>query len=216
MPDHHLYLSSVDGPHCAQPVAEHKPEAADRVLILLHGRGGLSWPVLQWGATHLPQAWVMAPQAMNNTWYPERFMEPTASNVPYLESALAAVDALVLEAIRRGCAKDAIIIGGFSQGACLAAEYLKRHPGPYAGGLIMSGGLIGTDSEVREAVAGDMASTPVYIGCDEDDPHIPWSRVQDTIAYFDTRGADVHIGKYQGLGHTIHPDAIKFIQAMAA
>lgn len=211
-----LYLSTVEGPHTTQPVAEHKPEAPERVLILLHGRGGVSWPVLQWGATHLPQAWVMAPQAMNNTWYPERFMEPQGDNQPYLASALAVVETLVLEAIRHGCGKDQIVIGGFSQGACLAAEYLKRHPGPYAGGVIMSGGLIGTDAEVRERVAGDMAGTPMYIGCDENDPHIPWGRVQETIAYFDTFGADVHMGKYQSLGHTIHADAVKFVQAMAA
>src|SRR4051812_48936374 len=73
--------------------------------------------------------WV-APAADGGTWYPHRFWDPIDKNEPFLSQALAACDAAVEEARdggRVGC--DNLAIVGFSQGACIASEYVLRHPG---------------------------------------------------------------------------------------
>lgn len=205
-------LQNVPVPHCGQIVYMYEPAMPQRAMIVLHGRGGAAEPLLEWGIQALSETYILAPQAAQHTWYPRRFMEPLAENQPDLTSALAVVDALVAACMARGFLAGQLIIAGFSQGACLAAEYAKQNPRRYAALLFMSGGLPGTDGEVCASVPGTFSDTPVYIGCDNADQHIPWQRVLDTEQYFTTHGADTFLYEYHGFGHQPHPDAVRFLQ----
>jgi predicted esterase len=49
-------------------------------------------------------------------------------NEPYLSGALAKVESIVKKVEAQGIPPEKIFIGGFSQGACLAAEYVIRNP----------------------------------------------------------------------------------------
>lgn len=183
-------------------------------LILVHGRGGSAadmarlLPVL----TVPENTIVITPQAANFTWYPERFIVPQAANQPALDTALTHIHNLVSDlAADHQITPDNIALAGFSQGACLVAEYVKRHPTRYQAVAIWSGGLIGTDSEAATEVPGSLAHTPLYLGCDEVDFHIPAERVGLSGAYFKGHEALVEQRLYQGLGHTIHRDGIDFL-----
>jgi predicted esterase len=155
----------------------------------------------------------LAPEAPGQTWYPYRFVVPQEDNEPALTAAL--------ETIRQTIAyvedtfsldTSQIFLAGFSQGACLVAEYLKRMPTHYQGVAIMSGGLIGTDEEVMSIlVSGSLTQTPIYIGCDIADSYIPLERVRQTVTVLEQLGGAVSLHEYVGLGHTIHPDAPAFI-----
>lgn len=187
---------------------------ARSALILLHGRGGSSHNIMEF-AERLrlrPDVLIIAPQASGNQWYPQRFMVTQEENEPHLTSALAVVAASLAHCAGLGIPHEHVVIAGFSQGACLSAEYAARNPRRYGGVCVMSGGLIGSDEEIHARTwEGDFAGTPVYIGCDARDTHIPLERVQATSAIFTNLQARVQEKVYEDLGHSIHPDALSFL-----
>ena len=103
----------------------------------------------------------------------------------------------------------------FSQGGCLASEYVARR-GRRLGGLAgLSAGLIGPDDTPRD-YAGDLAGTPAFLGCSDVDFHIPRERVALTAEVLERMGADVDMRLYPGMGHTVNQDEIDAVRAMMA
>lgn len=189
-----------------------------RALILVHGRGGSGEQMRAWLLEHMalpPELEVRAPQAPGGTWYPTRFIEPKAANEPHLSNALAVLEGVVRELDESDrISPEQVLFFGFSQGACLVSEYLKQDPRRYGGAIIASGGVIGSDEEaLAPGGAGSLAETPVYLGCDRADAHIPESRVLTTEQILEKLGADVDMRLYEDLGHTVHPDALTFLSA---
>lgn len=163
---------------------------AEKAVIMIHGRGATAQSILNM-ADELPEAAYLAPQASRRTWYPHNFLEPREKNQPHLDSALRKIDDLV-ETASDYVGLENVYLLGFSQGACLASEYAASNPEKYGGVILFSGGLIG--DEIGE-FNGDMERTPVFIGCAEDDPHIPFSRVDETEEVFQDLNAEI-IEKY--------------------
>lgn len=198
-------------PHLTQPVYSTgaKLEEASGALILLHGRGATAADILSL-STYLDFAQLayLAPQAEGYTWYPNRFLAPTDQNEPYLSAALSKIDALVKEVETHEIPVEKIFLGGFSQGACLASEYVIRNPRPYGGLLVFSGGFIGPLGMQRQP-NGDLQGMPAFLGCSDRDPHIPLSRVQETASLLEAMGARVTEKIYPNLGHTIINDEIE-------
>jgi predicted esterase len=197
-------------PHQNQPVLTTGPnlDDAQAALILLHGRGASAQDILSL-ASDLTQPGLafLAPQAENYTWYPNRFLAPLEQNEPYLSGALVVVDSIVQQVQARGITAEKIFVGGFSQGACLATEYVIRNPRRYGGLLAFSGGYIGPLNMQRQP-NGDLQGTPVFLGCSDPDPHIPLQRVQETTSLLRAMGAQVTEEIYPNMGHTIIPDEI--------
>jgi predicted esterase len=106
-----------------------------------------------------------------------------------------------------GIPPEKVVIGGFSQGACLASEFVARNARRYGGLLVFSGGLIGPPGSPRE-YAGSLDGTPVFLGCSDTDPHIPLERVHDSTTVLERLGARVTKRIYPGMGHTIIQDEI--------
>jgi predicted esterase len=203
-------------PHQNQPIyaAGEKLDAASAAMILLHGRGATGEDILTL-STYLTQPGlaVLAPQAEGYTWYPNRFIFPVEQNEPHLSAALGVVDKLVKYAEERGIPAEKIFIGGFSQGACLASEYVIRNPRKYGGLFIFSGGYIGPMNGNREP-SGNLNGTPAFLGCSDIDPHIPLQRVKDTISLLQSMGARVTEKIYPNMGHTIIDDEIELAQEL--
>jgi predicted esterase len=191
-------------------VARGRPLAeAEAAMILVHGRGASAENIMDLAELlpHPDMAY-LAPQAAHNTWYPYSFMNPTEQNEPYLSSALARLESLVAEVEAAGIPAEKLVLAGFSQGACLAAEFAARNARRYGGLLLFSGGLIGPPGTPRD-YAGSLDGTPVFIGCSDADFHIPLERVQETTATLRRMGAAVTEKIYPGLGHTIIGDEIE-------
>lgn len=197
-------------PHQNQPVyaAGEKLDSATAVMILLHGRGAAAEDILSLSA-YLTQPGLafLAPQAEGYTWYPNRFIFPVEQNEPHLSAALGVVDHLVNHVQELGIPSEKVFIGGFSQGACLASEYVIRNPKKYAGLLVFSGGYIGPMNETREPM-GNLMGTPAFLGCSDIDPHIPLQRVKETTSLLQSMGAQVTERIYPGMGHMINDDEI--------
>ena len=151
----------------------------------------------------------LAPQAAGNTWYPYSFLAPIANNEPGITSGIAALGAVVEKVVEAGLGYERIVIGGFSQGACLATEFVARNARRYGGVLGFSGGLIGPDGTLRD-YPGSLEDTPVFLGCSDIDPHIPKERVDLTAQVLADLDGQVTKRLYPGMGHTINQDEIDF------
>lgn len=206
------------GPHQGQEIltAGKGLNESQAAMILIHGRGASAYDILELG-TYLaaPEMAQLAPQAANNTWYPYSFLNPLEQNEPYLSSALQVVADVVDRVEAAGIAAERIIIGGFSQGACLASEFVARHARRYGGLLLFSGGLIGPPGTPRE-YAGSLAGTPVFLGCSDVDFHIPLERVEETAEVLANLGGKVTKKIYPNMGHTIIQDEIDEAQTIVA
>jgi predicted esterase len=187
--------------------------------ILLHGRGGSADDIASL-ATVLAVGGMayLVPEATGHTWYPQRFIAPLAANEPWLGSALGVVGALVAQARAAGIPEARMVIGGFSQGACLALEFVARSPARYGAVLAFSGGLIGPPEAPRPPVPAGrtLGGTPVFLGCGDQDGHIPLESVEASAAVLRGLGGTVDLRIYPGMGHTINQDEIAAARALLA
>lgn len=183
-------------------------DEAHSAVIMLHGRGATAEDILSLAAEfRVPGIAYLAPQAVGYTWYPLSFLAPTARNEPYLSSALAVVGRAVADVEQAGIPPARTFLLGFSQGACLASEWVARNAQRYGGLFALSGGLIGDDSTPR-GYAGRLDGMPAFLGCSDVDAHIPAIRVQETARVLEGMGAAVDMRLYRGMGHTVNQDEI--------
>lgn len=195
--------------HRKQIVSAGKALAeAQKVLIMIHGRGGSAEDILSLSQyLNVKDYALLAPQATNHSWYPLSFLAPPAQNEPWLSSALDILAGLVTDITSQGIAKENIYFLGFSQGACLTMEFVTRNAARYGGAVAFTGGLIG-DKINPENYSGDFAQTPIFIGTSNPDPHVPVERVYATVNILKNMHADITEKVYDNMGHTISQDEI--------
>ena len=204
------------GLHAGQPVflAGEPLERARAAMVLAHGRGASAHDILTLAdELHVPGFAFLAPQAAGNTWYPNSFLAPLASNEPWLTSALDTIGAALAQVAAAGIPPERTMLLGFSQGACLILEYAARHARRYGGLAGLSGGLIGPDGTPRD-YPGSLAGTPAFLGCSDRDPHIPARRVQESADVLRGLGADVTARLYQEMGHAVNDDELEAVRAL--
>lgn len=206
------------GPHQDQPLitAGAPLDVAEAALVFVHGRGATARNFIQMADEfHQHGVAYLAPQAARNTWYPNAFTAPVESNEPGRSSGLRAIDDAVAAATDSGIPSERVMIIGFSQGACLASEYVAQTPRRYGGLAALSGGLIGESVDSAD-YDGNLDGTPVFLGCSDVDPHIPEQRVHESSAIFEKLNGDVTKRLYEGMGHGINQDEREHVSEMVA
>src|SRR4051794_12023330 len=154
---------------------------ADLAMVLLHGRGGSAEDILELSsALQLPNVAYLAPQAAGHTWYPLSSLAQRKATEPYLSSALVKLESIVRSLEQAGFGRERIVIAGFSQGACLATEFVASHPAQYGGLIAFTGGLIGPPGSLQSSLSGQLAGTPALLCSGNPDPHVPWARVEES------------------------------------
>jgi phospholipase/carboxylesterase len=209
---------TAEGPHQGeQLVTAGTPfEEANAALVLVHGRGATARSIVQMGEeVHRDGVALLAPQAARNTWYPNSFLAPVERNEPGRRSGLQAVEDAVGTAVGAGIDRERVVLLGFSQGACLASEFVARNPRRYGGLVALSGGLIGETVD-PESYTGDLEGTPAFVGCSDVDPHIPIERVHATTEAFERLGGDVDERIYEGMGHGVNDDELDAVAELVA
>lgn len=196
--------------------------AANAAVVALHGRGAAAAGIAEFVASELGalagRVTIAAPQARHSTWYPKSFLAPFEENQPWLDSALARVGEVVAELERAGVARTKIVLFGFSQGACLASEWLARGPRPIGGLVVATGGRIGPPGTAfpAAAAADALAGVSVHLSAGDPDAHVPWQRVEETAAYFRALGAGVVTHREPGYPHSVHPEASSALRRRVA
>jgi phospholipase/carboxylesterase len=189
-------------------------KGARAAAIMLHGRGAPAYDILGL-AEDLGQDDMayLAPQAPSHQWYPYSFLAPLQQNEPCLSQSLATVGAIVEHLAKRGVPSERVALVGFSQGGCLALEFVARNARRYGAVAGLSAGLIGPPGTPRD-YAGSLAGTPAFLGCSDVDAHIPLARVKETTEALGRLGAAVTERIYPGMAHTINEDEIAHVRAM--
>ena len=185
-------------------------------MILLHGRAGTAKGILRL----VPQlaiegACFMAPQAEGNSWYPERFISNLANNEPWLSSSLMTIRRTLEQLCEAGLRMEQVVLFGFSQGACLALEYVARNQCRYGGVAAISGSLMG--EEVRSfGHSLALQGTPILLGYGDQDKRVPSQRVIDTATVMRDLGAQTDLRVFTGWGHSIHQDELTLARDILA
>jgi predicted esterase len=189
-------------------------EHAKAAMLMMHGRGATAEDILSLAAQFdRPGFFYIAPQALGNTWYPNRFLDPLSTNEPWLTSTLYLMRDILDKLIQGGMPPERIIILGFSQGGCLALEFTARNARRYGGLVGLSSALIGPDDTQRD-YKGSLDGTPVFLGCSDTDFHIPKERVTQAADALRHLGGAVTERLYPNLDHSVNQDEIGFVRGM--
>ena len=187
---------------------------AEKALIMIHGRGGSAQDILSLSQhLNVKDYALLAPQALNHTWYPFSFIAPVEQNEPWLSSALEMVEETVKAAVNAEIKPENIYFFGFSQGACLTLEFLARNAQKFGGAAAIIGGVIG-DKINRENYKGDFAGTPVFLGTSNPDFHVPVERVYATANILREMNAEVTEKVYANFGHSINEEEIELANSV--
>lgn len=203
-------------PHEGEPVTDAGAPLGTSpvVVILVHGRNAGPANILDLAARFLrPDLTYLAPAAAGRTWYPHSFLADIASNEPGLSSALGVLATLVASVEAAGVPRRRIVLAGFSQGACLTAEFAVRHAARYGGIAVYSGGVIGPLGTAWDE-RGRFDGTPMFFGCSDVDSHVPEARVNESAALCQRLGAEVTRRIYPGMGHLVNDDEIAWMQRL--
>ena len=188
-----------------RPLAE-----AGKAIILLHGRGGSAEGFISLADKFCDETfYIVAPQALNNVWYPFSFMASEELNEPWLSASVQTINQLI-DVVSKQIPPSGIYIMGFSQGACLTLEVAARNATRFAGLAAFTGGLIG--EKIRaEKYWGNFDGTKVFIGNSDRDPYVPLLRSEESRDLLAKNGADVTLKIYPNMAHTIIPDEIESV-----
>jgi len=213
-----LELGNTIYPHAGQKIIYEGSPVGDAhsAMIMLHGRGAGAGSMKGLvGEIYTDRMLFIIPEAAGFTWYPYRFIEKREVNEPGITSGLMLIESIVNALIKNDILKENIFLLGFSQGACLAADYAARYPARFGGVFVLSGGLIGDVINPPE-YQGNLVQTPVFLGCSDTDFHIPQERFHESADILSHLNAAVTKKIYTGMGHTINRDELVLINAVIA
>ncbi|MNF65168.1 putative hydrolase [compost metagenome] len=156
----------------------------------------------------------IALEAADKTWYPNRFMAPVADNNPWLDFALDSMTSALATLERMSIKREKIVLLGFSQGACLACEYVYRHAGVYGGLISLTGGLIGPEG-MTWSTAANLSGTPVLMSNGDQDEWVPLQRTAETSQVFKEMGADeVQLRVFPDRPHLVSDEEIDLARSL--
>ena len=173
----------------------------EKNVLLLHGRGSDATDIISFaGSLGVKNCNFYAITAKGNAWYPNKFDIKKELNEPYLTESLELIDSFVRE-------KDVKVIIGFSQGACLALDYLKINKEVDV--IALSGGFIGDDTEIEFSEKMD---NNVFIGCSRQDPFIPIERAEKSFEILKKNGCKIERYFYDVPGHSVSEYEFNFVK----
>lgn len=192
------------GPHASlQVTVRGAPlEHATAVLIAIHGRGAAADRITRDFEAHLPKRdglAILAPQALDNTWYPKGFTVPVQQNQPFFDGALAMVDACWAAATLAGVPADRVVLAGFSQGGCLLLSWARLRAHRPAALLALSAAELDVPGDYES-----LSTSQVTVSKSERDPWIPQERFDRTAAALRGVVEDLEIRLEPGDTHAVY------------
>jgi predicted esterase len=151
----------------------------------------------------------LLPVAAGRSWYPGRYFDPPAANDPWLSAALEACEATVQIAFQAGIPPERVVLVGFSQGACLLADFIVGRPRPYAGAALLTGALMGAADEMRP-----LGGLPVVMVSSRHDEWVAIADVRATARAFEAAGARVDLRVLDDREHLIAPAAVESVREL--
>jgi predicted esterase len=182
------------------------------VAVLVHGRDQDESTMLDVvERLKLDDVAYMLPVAASRSWYPGRYFDPVTENEPYLSWAIEACEAALATARAAGVPDQRIVLGGFSQGACVVAELLARGSRPIAGAAVLTGSLLGRPAERTPAALDGLR---MFFALSRYDEWIALADAQATAQAFERMGAVVVFEIYEDREHHISDRALAGLRTL--
>jgi len=110
---------------------------------------------------------------------------------------------------------ERLAIVGFSQGACLTAEYVLQHPGCCGAAVIFTGAIIGAESPAFWRAQGPrLDGLRVLITGSDVDDWVSEDKVRETADVLGSLGADVTLRLYPGRPHVVTDEELVEAQTL--
>ena len=200
-------------PHLVgEPVRAGLPLQDARVAaVVVHGRDQDPAYMMEHLVEPLavPGVAYLLPVAAGRSWYPGRYHDPRAANEPWLSAALDACEVTVALALGARIPPERIVLVGFSQGACLLADFIVRRPRPYAGAALLTGALIGAPEELAP-----LDGLPVVMVSSRHDDWVSIEDVRATARALEAAGARVDLRVLDDREHLIAPAAVESVREL--
>jgi predicted esterase len=151
-----------------------RPKDAKVLCVFVHGRTQSPEDMIEQVVGRLSATDVAfaLPRAEGNSWYAARATDTLIEATQMqLDASLDYLADVVSDLRQAGGGNKPLLLGGFSQGACLSLEYAMRF-GPWAGAMVnLTGCRVGLPTDKRPF--SDLDNMPVYLTGSDDDPWIP-------------------------------------------
>jgi phospholipase/carboxylesterase len=180
--------------------------------VLVHGRDqdeGVMLDVVE--RLKLDDVTYLLPVAAERSWYPRRYFDPVSENEPHLTWSIEACEAALAAVHAEGIPDQRIVLGGFSQGACVVAELLARQPRPIAGAAVLTGSLLGRPAERTPAPLDGLR---MFFALSRHDEWIALADARATAQAFERAGAVVRFETYEDREHLITDQAAAGLRAL--
>lgn len=168
------------------------PGRATRAVVAVHGRGATAEAILKEARAIVgdaPEVLLLAPQAPGGGWYPQGYAAAVDTQGESLEAALDAVERAIDRAAE-AVGRSNVVLLGFSQGACLAAEWVRRTATPVGGLVALFGAFLGP---AYTAPVGSLGGLRAYLSIAEGDAWVRPADVRATAALLEAAGATVSL-----------------------
>ncbi|MGY3884976.1 alpha/beta hydrolase [Aeromonas aquatica] len=180
------------------------------VVILLHGRrqtvDDMSNLIQK---LNLDDVTYLLPCAPETTWYPRGFTRNIEDNQPFLNNGLNYINDVLQDLLSQGVNSQNIWLIGFSQGACMVAEFLRQSLYPVGGAIIFTGGLFGPNCPKAASQKNIFHEMNVFLTGSNNDTWVSAERVTQTAEYFEQLGARVHLQIFTERDHFISKPEIE-------
>jgi len=200
----------------AQTVFHGAPAGtAQAVCVFTHGRGQSPEEMIETVVARIDAPGVLfaLPRAPRDAWYDARAVDPLSTQTrTQLDAALDQLGQTIA-ASRTACPGVPVVVAGFSQGACLSAEYLLRG-GAADAGVLLTGCRIGASDDDLPTAA--LPHLPVYASNSDDDPWIaldPWQQMVTALA---RAGARLRCDVLPGRDHAVSDAECAVVSDMLA
>lgn len=194
-----------------------EPVANARVIcVFVHGRGQ-SPEEMQEGVIRrlaTPGVAYALPRAPGGSWYAARAVDALTDTVrDELGQSLVLLSKVIALAMQQN--PDApMLLGGFSQGACLSLEHAFLH-GPWNGALVaLTGCRVGQMSDVRPAAGLDVL--PVYLTGGDADPWISVAAFAEAASCLGRAHVRLRADLFPGRAHEVSDPEIALLDGMLA
>jgi predicted esterase len=201
-------------PHLTRAaVAAGRPLAGALVAcVLVHGRDQDEHVMLDVvSRLGLADVAYLLPVAAHRSWYPGRYFDPVSDNEPHLSWAIEACEAALDSARAAGVDDRRIVLGGFSQGACVVAELVARGTRPLGGAAVLTGSLLGRPAQRSPA---PLHGLPMFVALSRHDEWIALADARATAQAFERAGAAVAFETYDDREHHISDRAVAGLRTL--
>lgn len=190
------------------------PAAARVICIVMHGRGQSQQDMRDMIVSRVavPDVRFVLPKSDGPGWYLARAIDPLTDDTrAQMQQGIDQITGLIAAA-RAAAPGVPVLLCGFSQGACLSAEILLRHPGIAEAACLFTACRIGTADDDLPIAA--LAGLPVYASCGDADPWIPAVAHLQMTGDLTRAGARIRSDMFPGRPHDVTGTEIAVLSGM--